>query len=204
MSEYGIKEIVSAGIEKMNPETLTKLTENVKETKSFVNLDRTRKNIEYGLKSGFSKKIVERVRSIGELKIYKEAALKENKETNALENSLVENNLDNVLPACPYVDGDSRHWEKGETNRARMHEHKSPVIFNEKTNQYEKVELHHVGQNSDSPFAELLTSDHRGPGNDKILHPEGNQHESEIDRNKFGVEKANYWEARIDGIEKNE
>ena len=55
-------------------------------------------------------------------------------------------------------------------------------------------ELHHIGQEQDSPFAELCWNDHMGDGNNKILHP---KRESEIDRQLFDKEKAQYWMNRF-------
>lgn len=54
-------------------------------------------------------------------------------------------------------------------------------------------ELHHIGQQQDSPFAELTWQEHMGDGNNAILHP---NRESEIDRQQFDKEKSDYWQAR--------
>lgn len=55
-------------------------------------------------------------------------------------------------------------------------------------------ELHHIGQQQDSPFAELTWAEHMGDGNNTILHKIGK--ESVIDRLEFGHEKSNYWQMR--------
>lgn len=55
-------------------------------------------------------------------------------------------------------------------------------------------ELHHIGQQQDSPFAELTWQEHMGDGNNAILHP---NRESEIDRQQFDKEKSDYWQARF-------
>lgn len=55
-------------------------------------------------------------------------------------------------------------------------------------------ELHHIGQQQDSPFAELTWAQHMGDGNNPILHP---KRESEIDRLQFEHEKAAHWMARF-------
>ena len=55
-------------------------------------------------------------------------------------------------------------------------------------------ELHHIGQQQDSPFAELTWQEHMGDGNNRILHP---QRESAIDRQQFDGEKSLYWQARF-------
>jgi hypothetical protein len=56
-------------------------------------------------------------------------------------------------------------------------------------------ELHHIGQQQDSPFAELTWVEHMGGGNNTILHQAGK--ESEIDRGQFDYEKSAYWKARF-------
>ena len=59
-------------------------------------------------------------------------------------------------------------------------------------------ELHHIGQRQDSPFAELTWAEHRGDGNNTILHQAGK--ESEIDRQTFDREKSDYWKARFNAF----
>ena len=56
-------------------------------------------------------------------------------------------------------------------------------------------ELHHIGQQQDSPFAELTWAEHMGEGNNTILHKAGK--ESEIDRQVFDREKSDYCKARF-------
>ena len=56
-------------------------------------------------------------------------------------------------------------------------------------------ELHHIGQQQDSPFAELTWAEHMGEGNNTILHKTGK--ESEINRQMFDREKSDYWKARF-------
>jgi len=63
-------------------------------------------------------------------------------------------------------------------------------------------ELHHIGQRQDSPFAELTWAEHMGDGNNSILHKYGK--ESEIDRDTFEKEKAEYWRARYNSFSKSE
>ena len=55
-------------------------------------------------------------------------------------------------------------------------------------------ELHHIGQWTDSPLAELTWSQHREGKNFSILHTLDDY--SDIDRGAFGKEKAAYWMAR--------
>lgn len=64
------------------------------------------------------------------------------------------------------------------------------------------IELHHIGQKSDSPLAELTRDEHRGKGNDSILHDK--TQDTEIDRKEFAKEKAEYWKSRAEEIKKGE
>jgi len=62
-----------------------------------------------------------------------------------------------------------------------------------------KIELHHIGQKPDAPLAELTPTEHRGKGNDNILH--NKLKESEIVREDFDKERKDYWKARAEQIE---
>lgn len=78
----------------------------------------------------------------------------------------------------------------GRTNTERIDQGLAPINKDLKV-----IELHHIGQNSDSPLAELTQQEHRGKGNDTILHDKTK--ESEINRGKFTSERNNYWDSRI-------
>jgi len=84
----------------------------------------------------------------------------------------------------------------GESNLDRMKNGRPPLGPDNNP-----VELHHIGQKQDSPLAELTRSEHRSNGNDNILH--NKLKESEIDRNDFGWERAEYWKARAEQIEQH-
>ena len=80
--------------------------------------------------------------------------------------------------------------EKGRTNKERMEKGEPPLDKNK-----ESIELHHIGQKSNSPFAELTKTEHIRNGNDTILHDKNK--ESEIDRVKrYQKEKRGHWKAR--------
>ena len=76
----------------------------------------------------------------------------------------------------------------GRTNEERANQGLAPI------NGGEVIELHHIGQHTDSPLAELTREEHRGKGNDAILHDKTK--ESEIDRQAFAREKNNHWMER--------
>lgn len=76
----------------------------------------------------------------------------------------------------------------GQTNLERMAEGKAPLVDGK------PIELHHIGQKMESPLAELTRMEHRGPGNDTILHDK--LKESEINRTQFNAEKEAHWKTR--------
>jgi hypothetical protein len=84
-------------------------------------------------------------------------------------------------------------WEQkdefGRTNKERAEQGLAPLDKNGKS-----IELHHIGQTPDSPLAELTQEEHRGTGNDSILHDK-NQ-DTKIDRSVFQVEKQDHWKER--------
>lgn len=84
--------------------------------------------------------------------------------------------------------------ETGETNLDRMKAGKAPL-----DKDGNPIELHHIGQEPDSPLVELTRAEHRGVGNDNILHNKVD--ESCIDREGFGRERAEHWKARAAKIE---
>ncbi|MCW9733540.1 HNH/ENDO VII family nuclease [Avibacterium sp. 20-15] len=79
--------------------------------------------------------------------------------------------------------------ELGRTNLGRMQQGLAPLDKGGKP-----IELHHIGQNQNSPLAELTSREHRGPGNHTILHDV--KKESEIDRESFKKEKEEHWKER--------
>jgi hypothetical protein len=79
--------------------------------------------------------------------------------------------------------------EYGRTNKERMENGLSPLNKNGET-----IELHHIGQKADSPLAELTQDEHRGKGNDGILHDKNK--ETEIDREEFSKERNAHWRER--------
>ena len=85
----------------------------------------------------------------------------------------------------------------GRTNLERMEQGLSPLDKDGK-----RVELHHIGQEMDSPLAELSQEQHRGKGNDGILHDKTK--ESEINRNEFNKEKEAHWKARAEQVKEGE
>ena len=126
--------------------------------------------------TGWSDEIIDAISSMEEYEIYKKADLEE-KEING-KKCLVRKDID-------LEQKDSM----GRTNSERMEKGLPPLDKNGRP-----IELHHIGQKSDSPLAELTTSEHRGKGNDTVLHDK--KKESEIDRDKFAEERSEHWKNR--------
>lgn len=128
--------------------------------------------------TGWSDEIVDSTRSVEEAEIYKNADLKE-EDING-KKCLIRSDIDM-----------EQKDEFGRTNKERMENGNAPL-----TESGETVELHHIGQKQDSPLAELTTQEHRGKGNDTILHDK--QKETEIDRGEFAKERKQHWESRAE------
>ena len=155
------------------------LKDSVKETE-------TDENVKEGLtdeektkikeETGWSDEIVDAMGSWKEYEIYKNANLIEAEIDG--KKCLIRNNI---------------NWnqkdEMGRTNKERAEQGLSPINKDGKV-----IELHHIGQHSNSPLAELTQEEHRGKGNDGILHDKTK--ESEINRQAFAEERSDHWSAR--------
>ena len=124
----------------------------------------------------WSDEIINAIGSMEEYELYKKAGLEET-EING-KKCLIRNDID---------------WDQkdsmGRTNKERAEQGLSPINKDGKV-----IELHHIGQHADSPLAELTPEEHRGKGNDTILH--NKTKESEIDRQAFAEERSSHWETR--------
>lgn len=131
--------------------------------------------------TGWSDEILNSIGSWDEAEIYMKAGLKE-VEING-KKCLIREDID--------LDQED---DDGITNHEKMERGRPPI-----TKDGEEVELHHIGQKQDSPLAELTMEQHRGVGNDTILHDKTK--ETEIDRNEFGKERREHWKNRVDTME---
>lgn len=134
--------------------------------------------------TGWSEEILDAIGSWKEAEIYMKAGLKE-VEING-KKCLIRDDID--------LDQED---EDGITNRERMERGRPPITKNG-----EEVELHHIGQKQNSPLAELTMEQHRGVGNDTILHDKTK--ETEIDRNEFGKERRDHWKDRVESMKGEE
>ena len=130
---------------------------------------------------GVPKEVLDAIGSEAEAKIYENANL-EPAEVNG-KDALIRTDID-------YDQKDAM----GTTHLDRMKSGRAPLDANGKP-----IELHHIGQKQDSPLAELTSAEHRGNGNDNVLH--NKQKESEINREDFDKERKDYWKARAEQIE---
>lgn len=134
--------------------------------------------------TGWSDVIIEHIKSMEQYAVYKNADLHE-AEINGRKCLLKDIDLD-------YIDE-----KTGMTNRELMEMGRSPI--DAKTG--EKIELHHMGQDFDSPFAELTENSEHGDGNHAILHnmKEGSWRNEEGFKNMYLTEKKNHWKTRSQG-----
>ncbi len=128
--------------------------------------------------TGWSDEIVDAIRNMDEYKIYKDAGLVEG-EVNG-KKCLMRADID---------------WEQkdqfGSTNRERVAEGYAPL---DKTGR--PIQLHHIGQHTDSPLAELTFKEHRTGGNDTILHDKTKETEVHGEGNNWDNERKDYWKNR--------
>lgn len=162
----------------------TATNENVESESDSLNNERTELSSETKEKLselGYPEDIIEKIKTEEEAKIYLDANL-EPQEVNGRP-CLVKKD----------IDPDRKDPVTGETNLEKMKRGRAPLDENGKP-----IELHHIGQNNDSPLAELTRDEHTGKGNYAILHE---RKESEIDRKGFEKEKSEHWKARAEQIE---
>ena len=155
------------------------LKDSVKETE-------TDENVKEGLtdeektkikeETGWSDEIVDAIGSWKEYEIYKNA-------------NLIEAEIDGKKCLIRNDINWNQKDEMGRTNKERAEQGLSPINKDGKV-----IELHHIGEHSNSPLTELTQEEHRGKGNDGILHDKTK--ESEINRQAFAEERSNHWSAR--------
>ena len=131
--------------------------------------------------SGWSSDIVEKIDNDEQYDIYKNADLHE-EEVNGRKCLVKDIDFD-------YVDE-----KTGMTNKELMEKGRSPI--DSKTG--EKIELHHMGQDYDSPFAELDENSEHGDGNHKVLHPKtDNSWRNDKDlKNRYQTDRKKHWKQR--------
>lgn len=131
--------------------------------------------------TGWSDEIIDNIDSMEQYEIYKNANLHE-----------VE--IDGKKCLVKDIDMDYVDPKTGLTNRELMEKGRAPI--DAKTG--EKIELHHMGQNKDGPFAELCENSEHGDGNHGTLHPktDGSWRNESGANEKYNNERAGHWKAR--------
>lgn len=175
-----LQEKLNKAIDEQKSENTFETDETEKKPEGLTDEEKTKIKEE----TGWSSEIIDAIESMEEYEIYKKAGLVE-----------VEINGKKCLVRTD-IDWDQKD-AMGRTNRERAEQGLSPINKDGKV-----IELHHIGQHSDSPLAELTTEEHRGKGNDTVLH--NKTKESEIDRQAFAKERNDHWEARAREVISNE
>ena len=131
--------------------------------------------------TGWSDAIIDHIDSIDQYEIYKNA-------------DLAEREINGRPCLCKKIDMDYVDPKTGMTNRERISRGLVPI--DAKTG--ERIELHHMGQDPDGPFAELCENSEHGDGNHKTLHPksEGSWRDDNEKVKAFEQQKHKHWAER--------
>ena len=132
--------------------------------------------------TNWSDEIIDHIENMDQYEIYKNAGLHE-EEINGRKCLVKDIDMDYVDP------------KTGLTNRERMENGMSPI--DSKTG--EKIELHHMGQDADSPFAELCENSEHGDGNHATLHPKNGEswrQDPKLKNQYSNMDKPNHWKER--------
>lgn len=150
-------------------------------------------------RTGWSNEVIKYIRSMAEAEIYIKAGLREKYIGGRL--ALIRNDInwsDFSIRRNEWLKNKLANYDawKDYNNADLIGEGFPPRDING-----DPYELHHIGQQQDSPFAELSWHEHMGDGNNAILHQ---TRESEIDRQRFENEKTAYWRNRFNAFTKEE
>ncbi len=133
--------------------------------------------------TGWSDDIIEHIDNMDQYEIYKNA-------------DLYEAEIDGRKCLIKDIDMELIDPKTGMTNRKLM-EIKGRSPIDARTG--EKIELHHMGQDYNSPFAELCENSEHGDGNHSVLHPkteESWRNNSDLKYQYNNVDKPNHWKER--------
>lgn len=153
------------------------------ETPSLEDLELTEEEKALIIKeTGWSDEIVNSIKSMEQYEVYKNAGLHEAE-------------IDGRKCLVKDIDMDYKDPKTGLTNRELMEKGRAPI--DAKTG--EKIELHHMGQDFNSPLAELCENSEHGDGKDGILHDkkvESWRQDPEKSKEYNNVQRPNHWKAR--------
>lgn len=134
--------------------------------------------------TGWTAEIVNCIESMDQCEVYKNADLHEAE-------------IDGRKCLVKNIDMDYVDPKTGLTNRELMEKGRAPI--DAKTG--ESIELHHMGQNFNSPFAELCANSEHGDGKDAILHDkkvESWRQDPEKKNQYNNIQRPNHWKARAE------
>ncbi|MBQ5823451.1 MAG: nuclease [Clostridia bacterium] len=136
-------------------------------------------------KSNYSDEVNEHISSVEELEVYQKANLREENVDGRV--CLVRDKID-----MDYVDPKS-----GMTNRELMEKGRAP--YDAKTG--ERIELHHIGQDYDSPLAELTADSEHGNCYSSLHTKDGEswRNDSQKSNHYNNVERPEHWKSRAKG-----
>ncbi len=133
-------------------------------------------------RTGWSSEIIDHIESMEQYEVYKNA-------------NLHEAEIDGRKCLLKDIDMDYVDPKTGMTNRELMERGRSPID----PNMGEKIELHHMGQDYDAPFAELCENSEHGDGNHSLLHTKYEdswRNNPELKNQYNNVDKPNHWKER--------
>ena len=142
--------------------------------------------VQIKLETGWSDTVIDHIESKEQHEIYDKAGLHEE--------------IINGRPClCKEVDMNYIDPKTGMTNRELMAKGRSPI--DAKTG--ERIELHHMGQGYDAPFAELCADSEHGDGNysKKKKKSEGSWRNNQDLKNQYNnIDRPNHWKAIAEAI----
>lgn len=152
---------------------------------SETEIDEEAVRAEINEKSEYSDEVNENISSVDELEVYQKANLKE--ENVDGKTCLIRDDID-----MDYVDP-----KTGNTNRELMEKGRAP--YDAQTG--ERIELHHIGQNYESPLAELTEDSEHGKCHSTLHTKDGESWRNDSQKNNHynNVERPGHWRARAKG-----
>lgn len=135
--------------------------------------------------TGWSDEIIDHIKDMDQYEIYKNADLHE-AEINGRKCLIKDIDMDYVDP------------KTGMTNRERLSHKPHPLSpIDSKTG--EKIELHHMGQEFDAPFAELCENSEHGDGNHSVLHDVNSEswRRDPEKKHEYQEQKDAHWNNRV-------
>lgn len=181
-NETSIKNNETSKIEKLNVDNSLDYTSTYEKIdKNYENLKKEDLDKLIIEETGWSQEIVDKIENYEQFEIYSNA-------------NLTEATINGKKCLIKKIDMEYIDEKTGLTNRELMEKGRSP--YDSKTG--EKIELHHMGQDANGPFAELNENSEHGNGNHSKLHLEkDNSWRNDPDlKQAYANERREYLKAR--------